>query len=111
MYIPKIIRLGSNISTGLVLKVILPTNSGETEHALHIIWNGSIKRHFHNDEDNISEGYRVLNLETCEFSSWEVVGAGMKEHSHEVPYEEGLRIVEGSKRGFGPECWPELKTK
>ncbi|MBR3001969.1 MAG: hypothetical protein IKF38_00110 [Clostridia bacterium] len=108
MSIPKIIRLGSNISTGLVLKIMLPTSPGETEHALHILWNGSIKEHFHNDEDGISEGYRVLNLETCEFSDWEVVGAGMNEKAHEIPYAEGLRIVEGSKRGFGIKCWPEI---
>ena len=109
MNIPKIVRLGSNISTGIVLKIFLPTAPDENEHSLHILLNGCILKHFHKEEDGITEGYRFLNLETCEFSNWEVVGAGMNNHSHEIPYKSGLQIVEGKKKRAGIECWPELK--
>lgn len=106
----EIIRLKKNISTGLVLKILLPTAPGETEHALHILVNGSILSHSHPEEAGITEGYRELNLDSCEFSKWTIVGAGMPVRTHEVPYKKGLQIIEGSKRGYGPECWPELKS-
>lgn len=107
----KIIRLDKSISTGLVFKILLPTAPGEIEHALHVLVNGSILDHNHPDKDGITEGYRELNLESCDFSEWAVVGAGMPIQLHGIPYKEGLQIVEGSKRGPGYECWPELKNK
>lgn len=101
-------RLDSSISTGLVIKILLETRPGEVEHALHILLNGSIFLHEHSENSGISEGYRVLNLERDTFSSWSVVGAGFPIRIHGVPYKEGLQIVEGSKRGPGKDCWPEL---
>lgn len=104
----KIIRLGSTISTGTVYKVLLPTAPGEIEHALHVIIDGSINQHAHPDDGGISEGYREINPETGEKSNWNVVGAGMPTKEHGVMYMEGIRFIEGSKRGPGIENWPEL---
>lgn len=106
----KIIRLDKTISTGLVLKILLPTNPGENEHSIHILWNGSIIAHPHSERCGITEGYREIDLETGLPKSWEVVGAGMPIHIHSIPFKPGLRIVEGSKRGPGPESWSELQN-
>ena len=106
----KFIRLNKTISTGLVLKILLPTVSGEIEHSIHIIFNGSIIAHTHSESCGITEGYREIDLETGNPKSWEVVGAGMPTHLHSIPFKAGLRIIEGSKRGSGIECWPELST-
>lgn len=94
----------------LVLKIILPPRNGEVEHSYHILINAEIKRHPHFDRDNISEGYREIDINTGEpLGEWEVVGAGMRFHFHGVPYKDGIRIIEGSKRGPGIQSWPELQ--
>ena len=94
-----------------MFKVLLSPNNEileELEHSLHIIIDGSILPHTHSDEDGITEGYREWNPETGEKSSWSVVGAGMPEKTHEVKYQKGIRVIEGSKRGNGPGNWPDL---
>lgn len=98
-------RLDASISTGLVIKILFETEPDEVEHALHVLLNGSILFHEHSEKSGITEGYRELNLITGEFGNWEIVGAGMPQQIHGIPYKFGIQIVEGIKKGSGKDVW------
>lgn len=108
MDVTKVIRLGPNITTGEVYKIILEPGPHEMEHSLHVIINGSILDHQHSEEEGITEGYREWDLTTCKPGTWEIVGSGMERKTHGVPFKMGIRIIEGSKRGPGLEDWAHL---
>lgn len=104
----KTFKLPLSISSGWVYKIpFATTKPGEIEHSLQILISGSIRRHPHFD---ITEGYRLWDLETGKSSNWNVVGVGMSTQFHEVPFKSGLQIVESSKRAPGIEAWPELQS-
>ena len=98
-------RLPYDISCGWVFKFLLPQSAGELEHSLHILISGAIRCHKHSD---ISEGYRSWDPKTCQVGQWQVVGSGFHTKRHCVSFRPGIQIVEGSKRGPGIQCWPEL---
>ena len=108
MDVTKVIRLGPEIATGEVYKIILEPGPYETEHSLHILINGSILDHSHPEEKGVSEGYREWNIDTCKPGTWEIVGSGFESKTHGVPFKPGIRIVEGSKRGPGLEDWAHI---
>lgn len=105
------IRLPLSISNGNAFKIVLSHDNNEIEHSVHVLVSGLIRRHPHHDYQNITEGYRKWNLKTGQPDPWNVVGAGMPETYHDIPYKPGLQVVEGSKRGPGYKSWPELYSK
>lgn len=111
MSIRKTEFLGPNISKGRVLKITLTPAEGEIESSILLLMDddSEILPHEHTEDSHISEGYSTLNMQTMQFSEFEVVGAGMNEHSHSIPSGSGLRVIKTSKRGPGIINWPELR--